>query len=234
MLAACLGLLLVGSGVSLHLEEHAELRLEEATALAHRLARAIEARTGRRTVLDDPLWPDCRDADRCLDAIRARTDTEDVVLLRFYSGPTKIRLIAERLAIDSLRDGRLETNVPKDPDQARDEALENVAFTLFPEAPMSETSTQLIERAPTEEETGALEVLGWTSIAVAGASLAVAVGFGVSSRSVRNALLSDAPADDEEFNSAFDQLQLHTRVANALFITSAASLVLGGVFLLLD
>lgn len=235
MLAACLGLLLVGSGVSLHLDEHAELPLEEATDLADGLARAIEARTNRRVILDDPLWPDCRQADRCLDAIRARTDTDDVVLLRLYSGPTKIRLIAERLSLDSLRDGRLEKNIPKEAGEARSDALVEVALSLFPESPAPTTSTQLIEGAPEEEQgTGVLAVLGWTSIGVAGASLAVATGFGISSRLIREDLLSDSPPVDDAYTSAFGRLRTHTRVANALFITGAATLVAGGVLLLLD
>src|SRR5688572_8419299 len=114
MLATSLGLLLVGSGVGVHLEELGEMPLAEASSFADRLAEAIEARTGRRAVLDDPLWPACKESNRCVDAIRARTETEDVVLLRLYKGPTKIRLIAERLSLDGLRDARLEENVPHD------------------------------------------------------------------------------------------------------------------------
>src|SRR5687768_6087322 len=134
MLAVSLGLLLVGSGVSIHLEELGEMPLEQASSFADGLAEAIEARTARRAVLDDPLWPECRDADRCVDAIRARTKTDDVVLLRLYSGPTKIRLYAERLSLDGLRDARIEENVPKEHAEWGP-PIDKVAAQLFPEPP---------------------------------------------------------------------------------------------------
>ena len=50
MLAVSLGLLLVGSGVSVHLEELGEMPLEQASTFADRLAQAIEADVAARIV----------------------------------------------------------------------------------------------------------------------------------------------------------------------------------------
>lgn len=231
MLAApSVGLLLLGSGVSVHLEEYGEIALEEATAFVERVQRAVEEKTARRVVVDDPLWPDCQERSRCIDAIRARTDTEDVVLLRLFSGPTKIRLIAERLSLDSARDSRIERNIPKEPEAWPTQAAD-ISTALFPETGAARAE-RIVDTSVADEGVTVMAVLPWVSIGISAAALGVGAGFGFSSRGARNALTGDAPLEDQEFRDTFDRMQTHGRVANGLFVTSAVALVVGGVLLM--
>ena len=232
MLAVSLGLLLVGSGVSVHLEELGEMPLQEASTFGDRLAEAIESRTARRAVLDDPLWPECREANRCVDAIRARTTTDDVVLLRLYSGPTKLRLIAERLSVDGLRDARIEENVPRDA-SAWSEPIANLAERLFPEPPKpeEEVADRIVAPRPVEEEIGFFDVAPWAMFGASVATLAVSAGFGISSRSARKDLESAQP-DDDTFGATFDRMQSHQRIANGCLAGGLAGIAVGGVLLM--
>jgi hypothetical protein len=231
MLAVSLGLLLVGSGVSVHLEELGEMPLEEASSFADRLAEAIEARTARRAVLDDPLWPECKEANRCIDAIRARTKTDDVVLLRLYSGPTKIRLYAERLSLDGLRDARLEENVPKERAEWGP-PIDKLASQLFPEPPRpEEEAADVVSTTTVQESTGFFDVAPWVVLGAGGATLIVSGVFGLSWRSARSDLMEPNP-DPEAFDDAFNRMQSHGRIATGLLIGGLAGLAAGGVLLM--
>jgi hypothetical protein len=231
MLAVRLGLLLVGSGVSVHLEELGETPLQEASTFAERLADAIESRTARRAVLDDPLWPECREASRCVDAIRARTKTDDVVMLRLYSGPTKLRLIAERLSLDGLRNARIEENFPRE-EKAWADPIANLTERLFPEPPKPEE--EITEGAevpsPTEESVGFFDVAPWAVFGVSAAALAASAGFALSSRAARRDLANQP--DEDLYNSTFDRMQSHQRIANGFLVGGLAGIAVGGVLLM--
>jgi hypothetical protein len=231
MLAVSLGLLLVGSGTGVHLEEHGEMQLQEAASFAGRLTDAIEARTARRAVLDDPLWPECKDANRCVDAIRARTKTEDVVLLRLYAGPTKIRLIAERLSLDGLRDARIEENVPRDAN-GWNAPIEGLAERLFPEPPRPEETVaeRVVTTPPPDEAPGFFDVAPWVVLGTGAAALIASGGFALSWKSARDEVTRDP--SQEEFDAAFDRIRTHGRLANGFLIGGLVGIATGGVLLM--
>jgi hypothetical protein len=227
-LAWALSLALLGSGVGVHLEEIGELPLEEGSELARELGRAVERRTGEHFVLDDPLWPPCQSADRCLAAIRDRTRANDLVLVKVYGAPTKIRLIAERLELGAISGQRVELNVPRAREQWTP-TLDEAALALFPKAPIAKREDDAARAAtappPQEEERWPL----WVPYAVLGTgALALAAGaaFGLSSSSARDRA-ETVELSDEEYARTIDRMRAHGLAANILFGTAAAGLGAG-------
>jgi hypothetical protein len=154
-----------------------------------------------------------------------------VVLLRIYSGPTKLRLIAERLSLDGLRDARIEDNVPRAAKEW-DAPIAKLAEQLFPEPPRPE---ERVERIVTpevpEEEVGFFDVAPWVVLGTSVVALGVGAGFAVSSQSARDELL-DMPTSESRFAATFDRMQTHGRVANGMFIGGAIGVAAGGVLLM--
>jgi hypothetical protein len=217
-----IGLLLTASGVGVHLEDVGELPLEDAARLAQSLAQAIEKRTGQRSVVDDPLWPACQTGDRCTAAIRDRTQTNDIVFVRLFAAPLKIRLIAERVA-PKAEPRRTEVDLPKS-DRAWSSALEPAAAALFPEgaaALKAAIDTHTTTTPAVKPESGPAS---WILLGAGGVALGTGVGLGIVSRRARTAIQSE-DLDDAAYGSAVTRMQVTAIAADILFLAAAACIV---------
>ncbi|MBK6683772.1 MAG: hypothetical protein IPG45_04810 [Deltaproteobacteria bacterium] len=225
-MVAGLTLLLLGAGVGLHLEQVAELSLEDATAVAIQLGQALEPRVGGPANLDDPLWPECGRGDRCADEVRQRTGAAELVYLRVLGGPTKIRVIAERLQPGQPHPPITRT-LPRDqPSWAQE--LAELATALYPEvlpAPPPEPALVALPPAP------APAANRWVPLVPIGVGVALAgvgVGFGLSSRSARDTLETTS-LSDEEYQQGLSTMQTHGLVANLLLGTAVVAVAAGVV-----
>ena len=219
-----LTLLLLGAGVGLHFEQVAELSLEDASAVAIQLGQAPAPRVGGAAALDDPLWPECGRRDRCVEEVRQRTGASELVYLRVLGGPTKIRLIAER-----LQPGRahppLTRTLPRDqPSWAAE--LAELAAALYPEVlpPPPEDPALVAIPPPPAPESNA-----WVPLVPIGVGVAVAgvgVGFGLSSRSTRETLETTS-LPEAEYQDGLSKMRTHGLVANVLLGTAVVAVATG-------
>src|SRR4029077_1796837 len=122
------------------LEESEELSIETAMQIAEGLGRAIETRSGLSPVIDDPVWGVCRAAARCLPEVRARTGAGDIVLVKLFGAPKKVRLIAQRFPLGRAPDPRFEINVPIER-EGWTEPLEAAARALFAQGTLVDPKT---------------------------------------------------------------------------------------------
>lgn len=88
--------LVLGSTVAVHLEESEDLPLETQLGVARALVGAIEARSGRAAVLDDPSWPPCEPTPACASTVAARSGASEALFVRVITGPTLIRVVVQR------------------------------------------------------------------------------------------------------------------------------------------
>src|SRR5437868_10662217 len=94
VLAPLLGLLVLGADVGVHVEELDQIDADTARALLDALGSAL-APLAPVVAIDAERGP-CGPDLRCLEPARARTDARELVLLKAYGGPTRIRVLAER------------------------------------------------------------------------------------------------------------------------------------------
>lgn len=220
MLGAAVGLLLVGAGVGLHLEQVAELTLEDASALAFQLGQALEPRVGGAPVIDDPLWPECARPDRCVDEVRLRTRAQELVYLRVLGGPTKIRLIAER-----LEPGRSHPPITRNLTRERvtwAPELAALALALYPVALARAPDESAVWTPPPPPPPAETNLVPLIPLGVGVAAAAVGVGFGLSSRALRQDLENGA-IPDAEYDREVEHMRAHGLVANLLFGTAAVA-----------
>jgi hypothetical protein len=176
-------LLLLGATVGLHLERNVEFPLESALSLANAFGSAIEARSKKPPSLDDPVWSSCPERQRCLAEIAARTKSDDIVLMRMFGGPTRIKLIAERVRAN---EGRMDPVGKVDLVLERDatdwpEKLKNAALRLFPEGAPSEARVHTIPARLLAPDTppGPPRVYSWISAGGTAVLGGLALGFGL-------------------------------------------------------
>jgi hypothetical protein len=226
-----LGLLALGAGVGLHLDQFAELSLEEASRVSLRLGEHLELRAGGQAVLDDPVWPECTRADRCLDDLRSRTQAKELVFLRVFGGPTKIRLIAERLEPNG-KSTTAQRNLPRDREPWPEE-LASLALELYP-TPLAREGEELVQ-APigrsVEADTGSYYPL--IPIGAALVLAGVGVGFGLSSASASDRIMS-VQLGNEEYESELTRSEDHRVVAFVLFGSALVAVITGVILWVAD
>jgi hypothetical protein len=227
-----LGLALAAADVGIRVEEHEELSLETALHLSESLGRAIEARSGRTFVIDDFVWERCRAEDRCLNEARARTGAADIVLVKMFGAPKKIRLIAQRFGKEATR---AEINVPIE-SNAWGAPLEEVARLLFPndrrvepKKPEEAAVVPLKPLPPPDEVSHA----PWVLIGAGATALIVGSVFGVSSRMARHSAENEA-LSDLEFADSRDRIKAHGWTANILWPVGLLSAGAGAYLLFLE
>lgn len=226
-------LTLISATVGLHLEQVVDLPLARALELAGQLSDAIEARTGARAVVDDPVWSTCKSDDRCLGQIRARTGAETILLLRLVGGVQRVRLVVERFPELEVLEPRVEQDVSLDP-TAADAELRVLAARLFAEGiaarpPAVETAPPV--ELPPDEPPSLLPT--WLCVGASAALLGAGVAFGASSASARSDS-QDPLLDDPGFEALADRTQRHAWVANVLYVAAGVSLAAGTALLLLQ
>jgi hypothetical protein len=239
MLAPLVGLLLLGAGVGVHLEQYSGLQLEDASRVLDALAHAIEKRTGVRPALDDPLWPSCQAADRCLPAIRIRTHAEDVVFVTMFGAPKKLRLIADRDPAPADSALRIELDLPRD-ETAWSEPLDKVASVLFPEARAPPANAANAADAKAAEIARPPPEVGleryrrtWVALGAGALSLGVGIGFGIVSHNARRDI-ETIYMSNPDYESSLHRMRATGLVANILFGVAAACVIAGVVFFTAD
>jgi hypothetical protein len=225
--------LLFGAAIALNLEESAELPLETAVKIVDALARAIAGRTGAKPIVDDPTWSGCKREDRCLIDIAARTQANEVVLVRVFGGALSHRVIAERFR-DRVMIARAELSVPERAEEWS-AALDQIATVLFPmiskPASSSETLVPPVESARVEPKS----LSPWPFVALgSGAAMLIAgIAVGISSAHARDRLETEILAEPE-YNALYRKSAREQHLANGLFAGAAAGAAIGVVLFFID
>src|SRR5205085_2854821 len=128
--------------IALHIEELADLSLDEARPVIESVERSLRA-VGFDAVLDDPSFG-CETKDRCAEEVRARASAAEVLFMRATSGPTRIQLRLDR--IRGAEHAALEVLLDRTPGQW-DRELASAIRQLYPEAkpPTVATAPPLFE-----------------------------------------------------------------------------------------
>jgi hypothetical protein len=220
-----LALTLAGATVGIRLEETEELSIEAAMQIAEAFGRAIEVRSGLSPVIDDPVWGVCRAADRCLSEVRERTRASDVVLIKLFGAPKKVRLIAQRFRFGLPPDERFEINIPIDRESwstPLEEAARNMFAAGKKEPPKIATPVIEIPKDPVLPPPQETALAPWILIGAGATALILGSVFGISSRNARNAVETE-PHSDVEVEELTSRLKTHGWTANILFSVSVLS-----------
>lgn len=197
-----LALLLPAAVVGLEIEDTANLPLARAVEIASSLGRVIEAETGDRFIVQDPVWTEKAPAD-------------ERVRLRIYGGLTQIRVRAERGEV--LAEMDLELDAASWPD-----ATHALFHQIFPRVTHQEPL--VVAATPSKP----MQISPLIAAATTVAALAVGIGFGVSAKSARSAVETE-PHDEATIARLSGQSFDHGLAANILFgVAGAAVLFAGG------
>ncbi|MBI4817672.1 MAG: hypothetical protein HY791_15530 [Deltaproteobacteria bacterium] len=201
------------SVVALRLDTSPEVTSETAAALSSELVSAIEGQTAASVVVDDIVWEPRCGVD-CETEVRARTNADDVVLVRVLGALSLLRVVAVRSAGPGTLPKRLELELSAPSDLKA--AARSIAQELFPKVaawpPQPETA-----------EAATFDPPPWILLSAGVAALAVGVGLGVSSQSLRR--------EAETSNDVPTREVLESR-ASARAAVSVTSMVVAGTALL--
>lgn len=231
--------LLAASPVGIHVEEAGEVSLREAAVLATDLGRQVEARMGRRALVEDPTWRACSEPAACRRQLLEGGLAPTWVFLRLFGGPTKLRVIAERVERHAGHSGHsggglvVEQNVPRDP-ELWGEALGAVAAELFPEPPLGSEAPRGLVEVPAEPpvEVGP-RLAPWIAVGSGVVLASVGVGFGLSSHGATRQIL-ERPLSDADYRDARARADGHGTAANVIFGAAAVALVTAAVIWTLE
>jgi hypothetical protein len=247
MLALCA----VGGGVAIHVDDARGLSNQDLEQLTDALKRAIEDRSGQNATVDAADPPTCTASDRCVDRIRSRTESGDVVFLTLIGVPTRIRVVAERVAETKITPtARVETDLLR-AERTWSETLGAIAAKLFPEGATIATTTadtpsieasravqatpNLVppERVETTPPAKSVSVLPWAAIGAGAVALAVGVGFGLDSKAARDSA-ANMPHTSSEIDDLRGRAIGHAWVANILYGVALVGVGVGVGLLVFD
>ena len=219
--------LIATTGVGIHIGESNHVSYQEVLALAEVMASFVEQRTDREVVIDSADWEQCRGRGPCLDAVRARTNASDVVVVRVIAGPLTLHVASERFYFDVEATRTSSASLPKDDREIWNDKLEGMVARLFPEPPRIAPPPPpppplAIEITPPPPEEHS--VAPWIVLGAAGAVAAVGVGFGVSNRLARNQLEGELTTIDQRADLE-SRIRTHGITANVLFGAAAAGAI---------
>lgn len=225
MIILPLTMLLLGSDITVYVEELGELPQATAIDIAQEMARAIEARTSSTAQVDDPVEWECTEGQACLGKVLARTGSRELVALRLFGGVRTIRVIAERHA---------STTATASIDLARTsttwhEPITALVTQLFPPGRPAIVAAQAPIVAPADQPHIAPYFLFGTSAVATG----LGVAFGVSNARARDELESDVRSHDE-FDRLSRRARTHGMLANVFVVSAAVSAIAGAIFLVAD
>src|SRR5687768_3324086 len=153
------GLLLVlmtSTGVGLHIGETEHVSYQEVLQLVEMMSSVVKQRTQRPVVIDSADWEQCRGRGPCLDAVRARTQTSDVVVVRVFAGPLTLHVAAERFYPDVEATRTSSASLPKTDREPWSRQIASMVVRLFPDVrtlrveppPLAETVPPPLEEPP--------------------------------------------------------------------------------------
>jgi hypothetical protein len=132
MLLAQVAVLVLGARVGLYVEDRVGVDEQRAMRVTAEVQAAITRQSGA-TVTVEPSFR-CDAEDRCVGEIRTRTRADDVVMLKMFAGPTRIRVRAERMTLGAHAAISAEEELKQDEETWRS-PLDGLARTLFPDGP---------------------------------------------------------------------------------------------------
>jgi hypothetical protein len=97
MTITALGLMLLGAGgIAIHVEDARDVSEQQIGYIVADLSSAIARRTGEtpRISTFEP-GEECGRKDRCVGSIRSETGADDIVFVRLFAAPTRVRVVAE-------------------------------------------------------------------------------------------------------------------------------------------
>lgn len=231
MSSSLLGLLLVGAGLGLHLEESGELPIGRSVELLEAVAEVIRLETGVLPVIDSPDWSDCEMQDAaCQALVRSRTRTDELILVRAFAGLTKIRVELLRLR-DPEAAFSTRGDLPIEPEEWST-ALVPLVRPLFPDP---RDPVLLGAREPNvvvSDPTGGTVKSGrspgpWIVIGASAVAAGFGIGFFASSQDARSELVSGRLFSSEEFDELNGRLETHSILSGLLLGTAVTGLVTG-------
>jgi hypothetical protein len=196
------GLLFIASVPGMHLDRAVGIPLESAFTVVRAVADAVERRTGVAPVIDDPVWSSCDRKDRCLLEVASRLHAQELIFVRVFGGPTRLKVVSERIAVQADGSGLVSRNF--DSTLAKEgsgwaDALDQVAAELFPEILPPSKPDELRPAPPAlrPELSARPRLLPWVLTGVAIASGAIALGFALDARAARSSLEAKVLPDQE-------------------------------------
>jgi hypothetical protein len=228
MLFGVHGLLLsLAATTGIHIGETDHVPYQDALSLVETMAGLIEERTERPVVVDASEWEQCRGRGPCLDAVRARTRAEDVVIVRVIAGPLTLHVASERFYFDVAATRTSSASLPKNERESWRPRLEKMVVRLFPELPEVAPPppspppplVQVATEPPPEPS-----IAPWVVLGVSGAVAAVGTGFGVSNYVAKNQLEGQVVLIDERADLE-GRVRSHGITATVLFSAAAAGAI---------
>jgi hypothetical protein len=214
-------------GIALLLVEAEGLDSDASSDLLRDLGVAISTVTGNTARVDDSVWSTCSDESTCVFDAGARMNADHVVLAKIYGARTKVLLIAELFRLeDGIVPGPQAQATLAFDQRPWDRELTNLARTLF-----AETATitaklpprdPLLPPAPIDD--GPPLVAPIVLYGASAVALGLAIGFGVSSASAHDRLMTGAHFDSE-IDSLESRMKTHSIVANVMYGTAGASAI---------
>lgn len=233
-----LGLLTLGAGLGLHLQESGELPLHRSVSLLEQLAEVVRQETGVRPVIDDPDWSDCDLQEApCQALVRSRTRTEELVLLRAFAGMTKIRVELRRVG-EGGEVGVVKGDLTLE-EESWPASLRPMVRELFPD-PLDPVLMRAREPNVVVGEGSAVRTRSgpgpgpWILLGASAVAAGFGTGFFVSSQDAKSELASGRLFSSAEFEALNGRLETHSVLAGVLLGTAVTGLVVGLTWLILD
>jgi len=212
-------LVLAATSVVVQVEESRGIDEATSAEIAATAVDLLRNRSDLEVVLDEGNHGDCADRMSCIVAALTRTGADQLLLMRFFAGPTKLRMVLERV------DHEGPAGLPRDRTASRDSwrpALGELIEALYPKP---KEAVFIAGPVASKEPDGAPLV----PLVVAVSGL-VAIGVGIafaSSASSAASDLSSAPQKNELASDLLGRADAHATLANIFVFTGLASVAAG-------
>jgi hypothetical protein len=224
VLLALLPLLAAGAGIGLHVEEQEDVSPDTTALILQSLSQRIFTRTGTRAVVDDLYWSACTAEDRCIDAIRARTRTDHLVMIRAFGGPRDVHLVLERLSTRASAHHEARLTLDANDHDTWELAIGRAVVDLFPEAAIEQSQHAL---------TPAPDPLPWALLGAGVVSAGVGAAFGVGSANAKDRIEHQL-LDEQSYDTLSRRQRRYGTAADVLFAAAIGSVLAGATLLLTD
>lgn len=134
MIPNALALLAVAAHLTLVIEDARDVSAREVNSILAHLSVAVERRIGDAPAAQ-PYLPgeECLQKDRCAATIREITGAPDILFLRIFAVPSKLRVYAELVDLTSQERKRALLDLSRDP-RNWSFSMDALATALFPNA----------------------------------------------------------------------------------------------------